>query len=72
MERSDQIHNQHRYRRYRILGLLPAVVTVAGGLYLGMTQESWIPLLAGGLFLLLCVLMITSDRNGHASKKTKR
>ncbi len=47
VKRSDQIHNRHRYRRYRIVGLLPAVVLVAGGLYLGLTNGSWIPLLLG-------------------------
>ncbi|PWT71590.1 MAG: hypothetical protein C5B60_10750 [Chloroflexi bacterium] len=72
MKRSDQIHNQHRYRRYRILGLLPAVVLVAGGLYLGLADGSWIPLLAGVLFLLVSALMIASDRGGSDSKKTKR
>jgi len=46
MKQSDQIHNRNRYRRYRIVGLLPAVVLVAGGLYLGLANGSWIPLLA--------------------------
>ena len=72
VKRSDQIHNRHRYRRYRIVGLLPAVVLVAGGLYLGLTNGSWIPLLAGVLFLLVSSLMIASDRTGSDSKKTKR
>jgi hypothetical protein len=71
MERLDQIHNQHRYRRYRVIGLLPAVLILAGGLYLGVAESSWIPFLAGVLFLLVCALMIASDRVGNASKKTK-
>jgi hypothetical protein len=71
MKQSDQIHNRDRYRRYRIVGLLPAVVLVAGGLYLGLADGSWIPLMAGVLFLLVCALMIASDRKGSDSKKTK-
>jgi uncharacterized membrane protein YfcA len=72
MERSDQTRNLHRYRRYRVIGLLPAVIILVGGLYLGVTDDSWIPFLAGALFLLVCALMIASDRKGNASKKTKK
>jgi hypothetical protein len=64
MERSTQSHKLHRYRRYRIIGLLPAVVILGGGLYLGVASGSWIPLLAGLLFLMVCVGMIASDRDG--------
>jgi hypothetical protein len=72
MEPPDQMPSPHRYRRFRILGLLPAVVMVVGGLYLGVAEGSWIPLLAGLLFLLVSTLMIASDRTGSASKETKR
>ena len=71
MKQSDQIHNRNRYRRYRFVGLLPAVVLVAGGLYLGLADGTWIPLMAGVLFLLVSALMIASDRTGSGSKKTK-
>ncbi|PWT78587.1 MAG: hypothetical protein C5B60_00920 [Chloroflexi bacterium] len=70
MERSDWTHHRHRYRRYRVIGLLPAVMILAGGLYLGATDRSWIAVLAGVLFLLVCALMIASDRGGSAPKKT--
>jgi hypothetical protein len=69
MQRSDQTHDLHRYRRYRVIGLLPAVIILAGGLYLGVTDHSWIPFVAGALFLLVCALMIASDRKGNKSKK---
>jgi hypothetical protein len=71
MEPRDQFHNLHRYRRYRVIGLLPAVITLAGGLYPGVTDRSWIPFLPGVLLLLVCSLMIASDRKENASKKTK-
>jgi hypothetical protein len=51
-----------RYRRYRILGLLPGLVMVGGGLYLGLAQHEWLVLVAGAAFLLLCAAMIASDR----------
>jgi hypothetical protein len=51
-----------RYRRYRILGLLPGLVMVGGGLYLGLAQQNWLVLVAGAAFLLLCAAMIASDR----------
>src|SRR5260370_25737314 len=51
-----------RYRRYRILGLLPGLVMVGGGLYLGLSQQNWLVLVAGSAFLLLCAAMIASDR----------
>jgi hypothetical protein len=72
MERSDRTHHLHRYRRYRVIGLLPAVITVVGGLYLGVANGSWIPFLAGMLFLLVCTVMIASDRKENTSKKTKK
>jgi hypothetical protein len=51
-----------RYRRYRILGLLPGLVMVGGGLYLGLAQQNWLVLVAGAAFLLLCAAMIATDR----------
>jgi hypothetical protein len=69
MERSDQTYDLHRYRRYRVIGLLSAVIILAGGLYLGVADGSWIPFLAGVLFFLVCSLMIASDRKGNKSKK---
>jgi hypothetical protein len=69
MERLAQTHKAERYRRYRIIGLLPALIILAGGLYLGVAEGNWIPLLAGLLFLLVCTGMIASDRTGKASKK---
>jgi hypothetical protein len=75
MEHSDHLHKvqrYRRYRRYRIVGLLPAVVILTGGLYLGVADGSWIPLLAGMRFLLVCALMIAFDHQRHASKKRQR
>src|SRR5260370_18067137 len=51
-----------RYRRYRILGLLPGLVMVGGGLSLGLAQHEWLVLPAGTAFLLLCAAMIARDR----------
>src|SRR5260221_7423643 len=51
-----------RYRRYRILGLLPGLVMVGSGLYLGLAQQNWLVLVAGAAFLLLCAAMIATDR----------
>jgi hypothetical protein len=51
-----------RYRRYRILGLLPGLVMVGGGLSLGLAQQKWLVLVAGAVFLLLCAAMIATDR----------
>src|SRR5260370_39636365 len=51
-----------RYRRYRILGLLPGLVMVGGGLYLGLAQQNWLVLVAGAAFLLPCAAMIATDR----------
>jgi hypothetical protein len=69
MERSAQTHRPQRYRRYRIIGLLPALILLTGGLYLGVTEGNWIPLLAGILFLMVCVGMIASDRVVKVDKK---
>jgi hypothetical protein len=69
MDRSAQTHKPDRYRRYRIIGLLPALIILAGALYLGVVEGNWIPLLAGLLFLLVCTGMIASDRPGKASRK---
>ena len=44
---SSQTQPRRRYRRYRVFGLLPALVIVAGGLYLGTAMGNWIPLAAG-------------------------
>ncbi len=46
-----------RYRRYRILGLLPGLVMVGGGLYVGLAQQEWLVLVAGAAFLLLCAII---------------
>jgi hypothetical protein len=51
-----------RYRRYRIRGLLPGLVMVGGGFYLGLAQQKWLVLVAGAVFLLLCAAMIATDR----------
>jgi hypothetical protein len=51
-----------RYRRYRIRGLLPGLVMVRSGLYLGLAQHEWLVLMAGAAFLLLCAAMIATDR----------
>ena len=69
MERSDQTRKLPRYRRYRIIGLLPALILLAGGLYLGIAEDNWIPLMAGLLFLTVCIGMIASDRVVKVSKK---
>jgi hypothetical protein len=69
MERSTQSNRPPNYRRYRILGLLPALVTLTGGLYLGVAENNWIPVLAGMLFLIVCVGMIAFDRKGRAFNK---
>jgi hypothetical protein len=50
-----------RYRRCRILGLLPGLVMVGGRLSLGLAQQEWLVLVAGAAFLLLCAAMIASD-----------
>jgi hypothetical protein len=51
-----------RYRRHRVLGLLPALVRVGGGLYLGQAQRGWLGLVVGVMFLLLSAVMIATDR----------
>jgi hypothetical protein len=51
-----------RYRRCRILGLLPGLVMVGGRLSLGLAQQEWLVLVAGAAFLLLYAAMIASDR----------
>jgi hypothetical protein len=61
MPTSSQTQPRRKYRRYRVFGLLPALVVVAGGLYLGTTTGNWIPLAAGLLFLLVCAGMIAYD-----------
>jgi hypothetical protein len=67
MERSAQSHKPHRYRRYRITGLLPSLIILIGGLYLGVAAGSWIPLIAGLLFLVVCVGMIAFDHERNSS-----
>jgi hypothetical protein len=69
MERSAQTQRPQRYRRYRIIGLLPALILTTGGLYLGVTEGNWIPILAGLLFLIVCVGMIATDRVVKVAKK---
>src|SRR5258706_15045504 len=51
-----------RYRRYRILGLLPGLVMVGGGLYLGLAQQEWLVLVAGAAVLLPCAALIAPHR----------
>jgi hypothetical protein len=70
MEPSAQTRKVERHRRYRIRGILPALIILAGGLYLGVAGGNWTPLLAGLLFLLVCTAMIASDRPGKASRKS--
>jgi hypothetical protein len=72
MERSTETHKPPRYRRYHIIGLLPALIVLAGGLYLGVTEGSWVLLMAGLLFLMVCVGMIASDRVVKVSKKREQ
>jgi hypothetical protein len=52
---------QHR-RRYRHLGLLPALVLVGGGLSLGLAQRGWLGQVISAMFLLLSAIMIAADR----------
>jgi hypothetical protein len=54
--------SKRRYRRHRILGMLPALVLVAGGIYLGLAQRGWLGLVIGVVFLLLSAGMIAIDR----------
>jgi hypothetical protein len=51
-----------------VIGLLPALVIVVGGLYLGTAGSNWIPLAAGLLFLLICAGMIAYDRRGSRGR----
>jgi hypothetical protein len=57
-----QSRPRQRYRRHRILGLLPALVLVGSGLYLGLAQRGWLGLVIGVMFLLLSAVMIATDR----------
>ena len=41
MKRSGQTHTPRRYRTYCIQGLVPALVIVRGGLYLGIAEGNW-------------------------------
>jgi hypothetical protein len=70
MEKSPQRDQPPNYRRYHILGLLPALVILTGGLYLGVAEGNWIPLLAGLLFLIVCIGMIAFDRKGRPSNRS--
>ena len=69
MNTSSQTQPRRRYRRYRVVGLLPALLIVAGGLYLGAATGNWIPLAAGLLFLAVCVGMIAYDRHGRGDRE---
>jgi len=55
-------HDTQRFRRHRILGLLPALVLVSGGLYLGLSGLGWVGLVIGAVFLVISTLMIITDR----------
>jgi hypothetical protein len=70
MQTSNQTQPRRRYRRYRVFGLLPALVIVAGSLYLGTTTGNWIPLAAGVLFLAVCVGMIANDVRRNKADRT--
>ena len=61
-QRYRRSQRSQRSQRYRILGLLPGLVMVGGGLYLGLAQQEWLVLVAGAAFLLLCAAMIATDR----------
>jgi hypothetical protein len=54
--------HRRRYRRHRFLGLLPALVLVGGGLYLGLAQRGWLGLVISAVFLFLSASMIATDR----------
>jgi hypothetical protein len=71
MDTSSQTQPRRRYRRYRVIGLLPALVIVVGGLYLGAASGNWIPLVAGLLFLIVCVSMIAYDRRGRRGTRDR-
>lgn len=71
MDTSSQTRPRRRYRRYRVFGLLPALVIVAGGLYLGTTTGNWIPLAAGLLFLVICAGMIAYDRRATRGSRDR-
>jgi len=69
MDTSSQTQPRRRYRRYRVIGVLPALVIVVGGLYLGTASGNWIPLVAGLLFLLVCAGMIANDRRDRGGTR---
>jgi hypothetical protein len=71
MQTSSQTQPRRRYRRYRVVGVLPALVIVAGGLYLGTSTGNWIPLAAGLLFLLVCAGMIAYDSRSSRSRSSR-
>ena len=60
MYRHSEPHR--RYRRHRLLGLLPALVLVGGSLYLGLAQRGWLGLVISSMFLCLSAIMIATDR----------
>jgi len=63
---------QRRYRRYRILGVLPALVLVSEGFFLGLAQGDWIVFVAGAAFLLISIGMIATDRPARVDKSEER
>jgi len=69
MDRSRQTQPRRKYRRYRVIGILPALVVVFGGLYLGTATSNWIPLVAGLLFLVVCAGMIAYDRRDRRDRR---
>jgi hypothetical protein len=60
-QRADPPSTGPRYRRYRVLGTLPALLLLAGGAYLGLALRNWILFDGAALYLLIAVVMIASD-----------
>src|SRR5262249_40794084 len=58
-----------RHRRYRILGMLLALVLVGEGLYLVLAQSDWTVLVAGAGFLLISAVMIATDRPDRPERR---
>ncbi len=61
---------KRRYRRHRILGLLPALVLVVGSVYLGLAGLGWVGLVVGAAFLALSAIMIVTDHPPRPTQST--
>jgi hypothetical protein len=59
--RTHPAQSHRRYRRYRVLGMLPALVLLGGSLYLGLARGDWIIFGGAALFLLISVAMLATD-----------